>query len=44
MDHYIIIVLSVLAGRYVDMPIWQILIIGVVGAWEIKQLRGETDD
>lgn len=44
MKHYIIIVLAVLVGRYVDMPLWQILIIGVMGTWELKQLRGELDD
>ena len=37
---YIIIALSILAGRYVDMPVWQLVIIGLATMWEIRQLRG----
>lgn len=36
---YIIIALSLLAGRYVDMPLWMLLGIGIAGVWEIKQLK-----
>lgn len=37
--NYIIIALSLLAGRYVDMPVWLLMGIAVAGWWGIKQLR-----
>ena len=36
---YIIIALSLLAGRYVDMPLWMLLGIGMAGRWGIRQLK-----
>lgn len=41
---YIIIALSLLAGRYVDMPLWMLLGIGAAGWWEIRQLREVSED
>lgn len=36
---YIIIALSLLAGRYVDMPVWMLMGIVVAGWWGIRQLK-----
>lgn len=36
---YIIIALSLLAGRYVDMPVWMLMGIVAAGWWGIRQLK-----
>lgn len=41
---YIIIALSLLAGRYVDMPVWMLLGIVVAGWWEIRQIKEVKND
>lgn len=41
---YIIIALSLLAGRYVDMPVWMLMGIAVAGWWGIRQLREVSEN
>lgn len=38
--NYIIIALALLGGKYVDMPMWQLIIITVATVWAIRQLEG----
>lgn len=44
MRYYILIILTLAAGRYVDMPLWQLVIIMAAGAWEIRQLKEASGD
>ena len=39
MKQYIIIALCILAGKYVDIPIWFNILFGISAYWAVDQLR-----
>ena len=39
MKQYIIIALCILAGKYVDMPVWLNILFGMSACWAVDQLR-----
>lgn len=39
MKQYILIVLAIAAGRYVDVPLWQVVLTAVGAVWAVKQLN-----
>ena len=39
MKQYIIIILAVLAGRYVDVPVWLNIFVGASTLWVTTQLE-----
>lgn len=44
MGIYIIISLSILAGRYVNMSVWMLTGIVAAGWWGIRQLKEARED
>ena len=43
MKKYIMIALCILAGKYVDIPIWINILFGIAAAWSAKQLEREWE-
>lgn len=41
MKQYITITLCILAGKYVDIPIWLNVLFGITAFWAAKQLERE---
>lgn len=39
MKQYIIIALCILAGKYVDIPVWFNILFGIYTYWAVDQLR-----
>ena len=39
MKQYIIIAICILAGKYVDIPIWFNILFGISAYWAVDQLR-----
>lgn len=39
MKQYIIIALCILAGKYVELPIWQNVFFGIASFWAISQVE-----
>lgn len=39
MKQYILIALAVAAGRYVDVPLWQVVLTAAGAIWAVKQLN-----
>lgn len=39
MKQYILIALAILAGRYVDMPVWFTILYVAAGLWGMKKLK-----
>lgn len=39
MKQYILIAIAVLAGRYVDVPVWQVALTVSGAVWALRQLK-----
>ena len=39
MKQYIIIALCILAGKYVDIPVWQNVFFGMAAFWAVSQFK-----
>jgi hypothetical protein len=39
MKQYIIIILCILAGKYIDLPIWLKVFFGIASFWAISQVE-----
>ena len=43
MKQYIIIALCILAGKYVDIPVWQNVFFGMAAFWAVSQINREWE-
>lgn len=39
MKEYILIAACMLAGKYVDVPIWLNIFLGILAAWAVRQME-----
>lgn len=39
MKQYIIIALCILAGKYIDIPVWQNVLFGMAAFWSVSQIK-----
>lgn len=44
MEQYIIIILAILGGKYIDAPTWQVVLTVVGAIWVAKQLNKDWED
>lgn len=41
MKEYMLIVACILAGKYVDIPIWLNIFFGISAAWAVRQMKAD---